>query len=51
MSFFVDTSSRSKEIEIMDDFTMKGDLLRDTLDKLVIINKLLVMILPQVSYL
>jgi len=41
MSFLVNTSNRSSEIEIMDDFTMKGDLLRDTLDKLVIINKLL----------
>ena len=39
MSLFVDTTYRSKESELMDDFTMKGELLRDTLDKLGIINK------------
>jgi 2-polyprenyl-3-methyl-5-hydroxy-6-metoxy-1,4-benzoquinol methylase len=41
MSFLVDTSNRSSEMEIMDDFTMKGVLFRDTLDKLEIINRLL----------
>ena len=41
MSFLVDTSNRSSETEIMDDFTMKGGLFRDTLDKLEIINRLL----------
>ena len=41
MSFLVDTSKRSSETEIMDDFTMKGVLFRDTLDKLEIINRLL----------
>ena len=41
MSFLVDTSHRSSEIEIMDDFTMEGALFRDTLDKLEIINRFL----------
>jgi hypothetical protein len=41
MSFLVDTSNRSSDREIMDDFTMKGVLFRDTLDKLEIINRLL----------
>ena len=41
MNFLVDTSNRSSEKEIMDDFTMKGVLFRDTLDKLEIINRLL----------
>ena len=41
MSFLVDTSNRSSETEIMDDFTMKGVLFRDTLDKLEFINRLL----------
>ena len=41
MSFLVDTSHRSSEMEIMDDFTMEGDLFRDTLDKLEIINRFL----------
>ena len=41
MSFLVDTSHRSSEIEIMDDFTMEGVLFRDTLDKLEIINRFL----------
>ena len=41
MSFLVDTSNRSSETEIMDDFTMKGVLFRDTLNKLEIINRLL----------
>lgn len=36
---FIDTTHRSNKTEIMDDFTMKGELLRDTLDKLGSINK------------
>ena len=39
MSLFLDTTYRSDETEIMDDFSMKGELLRDTLDKLGNINK------------
>lgn len=39
MSLFIDTTYRSKDTELMDDFTMKGELLRDTLDKLGKINK------------
>jgi len=39
MSLFIDTTYRSNKTEIMDDFTMKGDVLRDTLDKLGRINK------------
>lgn len=39
MALFVDTSYRSEETEIMDDFSMKGELLRDTLNKLGTINK------------
>lgn len=39
MSLFIDTTYRSTNREIMDDFTMKGELLRDTLDKLGTINK------------
>lgn len=41
MALFIDTTYRSNKTEIMDDFTMKGELLRDTLDKLGKINKLL----------
>ena len=41
MSFLVDTSHRSSEMEIMDDFTMEGVIFRDTLDKLEIINRFL----------
>ncbi len=36
-----DTSKRSKSPEIMDDFTLKGDALRKTLDKIAAINSLL----------
>jgi hypothetical protein len=36
---FIDTTYRSDATEIMDDFSMKGELLRDTLDKLGKINK------------
>jgi len=39
MSFIINTKYRSDEIEIMDDFSIKGILLRDTLDKLANINK------------
>ena len=39
MSLFLDTTYRSNDTELMDDFSMKGDLLRDTLDKLGNINK------------
>ncbi len=41
MALFIDTTYRSNKTEIMDDFTIKGELLRDTLDKLGKINKLL----------
>ena len=41
MNFLVDTSHRSIKTEIMDDFTLEGVLLRDTLDKLETINRLL----------
>ena len=41
MSFLVDTSHRSSEMEIMDDFTIEGALFRDTLDKLEFINRFL----------
>ncbi len=39
MGLFIDTTYRSDATEIMDDFSMKGELLRDTLDKLGKINK------------
>lgn len=39
MALFIDTTYRSSKTEIMDDFSMKGELLRDTLDKLGNINK------------
>ncbi|MDG1730410.1 MAG: methyltransferase domain-containing protein [Algibacter sp.] len=39
MSLFLDTTYRSNDTELLDDFSMKGDLLRDTLDKLGNINK------------
>ncbi|QFZ54552.1 methyltransferase domain-containing protein [Oceanihabitans sp. IOP_32] len=39
MNLFVDTSKRSDKTEIMDDFSINGALLRDTLDKLGNINK------------
>ena len=41
MSFLVNTKYRSEAPEIMDDFTLEGTLLRDTLDKLECINRLL----------
>lgn len=39
MSLFIDTKHRSNETELMDDFNLKGELLRDTLNKLAKINK------------
>lgn len=39
MSFLVNTTYRSDAVELMDDFSIGGDLLRDTLDKLDKINK------------
>lgn len=41
MSRLVDTSKRTDAIEIMDDFSIEGDNLRDALDKLAKINHLL----------
>lgn len=41
MSFFVNTTYRTEAEEIMDDFSIEGAVLHDTLDKLAIINKLL----------
>ncbi len=39
MSLLINTKYRTEETEIMDDFSINGDLLRDTLDKLAGINK------------
>ncbi len=41
MSFLVDTTYRTEEAEIMDDFSIDGAILHDALDKLATINKLL----------
>lgn len=41
MSLFVNTKVRSEAQEIMDDFSLEGKLLRDTFDKLELINRLL----------
>ena len=41
MSFLVETSERSLETEMMDDFTLEGEMFRDTLDKLETINRFL----------
>jgi 2-polyprenyl-3-methyl-5-hydroxy-6-metoxy-1,4-benzoquinol methylase len=38
---FIDTTHRTSLPEIMDDFNMKGDILRDALDKIAKINQLL----------
>jgi len=38
---FVDTSKRSNASEIMDNFMMEGEILRDALDKIASINRLL----------
>lgn len=37
----VDTSKRSNAVEIMDDFNLEGEILRDALDKIASINRLL----------
>lgn len=39
MSFFISTKQRTDKEELMDDFSIGGDLLRDTLDKLENINR------------
>lgn len=39
MDFFVSTKKRTDKEELMDDFSIGGDLLRDTLDKLENINR------------
>jgi len=39
MSFFISTKQRTDQEEMMDDFSIGGDLLRDTLDKLENINR------------
>lgn len=38
---WIDTSKRSEALEMMDDFAMEGEILRDALDKIASINKLL----------
>ena len=38
---FINTKNRSSEPEIMDDFAMEGEILRDALDKIAKINQLL----------
>ena len=39
MDFFISTKQRTDKEELMDDFSIGGDLLRDTLDKLEKINR------------
>ena len=39
MDFFISTAQRTNKEELMDDFSLGGDLLRDTLDKLEKINR------------
>ena len=39
MDFLVNTKQRTEKEELMDDFSIGGDLLRDTLDKLENINR------------
>lgn len=41
MSFIINTKFRTKDIEMMDNFSINGELLKDTLDKLDSINKFL----------
>ena len=41
MSLFINTTYRSDLVELMDDLNMRGDLLRDTLNKIAAINKFL----------
>lgn len=38
---FINTKYRSEEPEIMDDFAMEGEVLREALDKIAKINQLL----------
>lgn len=38
---FIDTKHRTNATEVMDDFTMKGEILREALDKIAKINQLL----------
>ena len=37
----LNTKHRTNELEIMDDFSMEGEVLRDALDKIAKINQLL----------
>ena len=39
MSLFINTKYRSNKTELMDDFSSSGEVLRNTLDKIAIINK------------
>jgi 2-polyprenyl-3-methyl-5-hydroxy-6-metoxy-1,4-benzoquinol methylase len=39
MDFFISTKERTNKVELMDDFSIGGDLLKDTLDKLENINR------------
>lgn len=39
MSFIINTKYRTNQVELMDDFTMSGTLLRETLDQLAKINR------------
>ena len=39
MDFFISTKNRTDKEELMDDFSIGGALLRDTLDKLENINR------------
>lgn len=39
MSFLVNTKERSVEIELMDDFSVQGDMIRESLDQIAKINK------------
>ena len=39
MNFNIDTKERSTQIELMDDFSVEGNLLRESLDSLANINK------------
>ena len=39
MGFFISTKQRTEKEELMDDFSIGGDLMRDTLDKLEKINR------------
>ena len=39
MSLLINTKYRTNEVEIMDDFSINGEILHETLDKLASINK------------